>query len=237
MNITKQANKIQRWMDLTRSQDFLAPLFFRIFLAPVFISAGLTKFAAFEDTVAWFGNPDWGLGLPFPWLMAFLATTIELVGGFLLLFGLATRYIAIPLMFTMLVAIFTVHWDDGWFAIAPSNPTTSMAKPLADIGIPAAENSLANSEAVGTRLQAIRNILREHGDYDWLTEKGSVVILNNGIEFAATYFIMLLSLFFTGAGRYLSLDYWIQRQLNTRGKDSLSIQRTGVAQTADLASD
>jgi uncharacterized membrane protein YphA (DoxX/SURF4 family) len=35
------------------------------------------------------------------------------------------------------------------------------------------------------------------------------VILNNGIEFAATYFVMLLSLFFTGAGRFFSLDYWI----------------------------
>jgi len=37
------------------------------------------------------------------------------------------------------------------------------------------------------------------------------VILNNGIEFAATYFIMLLALFFIGAGRYFSMDYWIRR--------------------------
>jgi putative oxidoreductase len=38
-------------------------------------------------------------------------------------------------------------------------------------------------------------------------------VLNNGIEFAATYFIMLLALFFIGAGRYVSLDYWIARRL------------------------
>ena len=37
-------------------------------------------------------------------------------------------------------------------------------------------------------------------------------LLKNGIEFAATYFIMLLVLFFTGAGRYLSVDYWIDRR-------------------------
>ena len=37
------------------------------------------------------------------------------------------------------------------------------------------------------------------------------MVLNNGIEFAATYFIMLLVLFFTGAGNYISLDYWIAR--------------------------
>ena len=37
--------------------------------------------------------------------------------------------------------------------------------------------------------------------------------LNNGIEFAMTYFIMLLVLFFQGAGRFLSVDYWIERRL------------------------
>jgi len=41
-------------------------------------------------------------------------------------------------------------------------------------------------------------------------------VLNNGIEFAATYLVMLLSLFFTGGGRLLSLDYWLQRQLRNR---------------------
>ncbi|MDP7658904.1 MAG: hypothetical protein QGF77_03055 [Candidatus Thalassarchaeaceae archaeon] len=40
---------------------------------------------------------------------------------------------------------------------------------------------------------------------------GPVVILNNGIEFAITYFVMLLSLFFTGAGRFVSIDYWIAK--------------------------
>ena len=38
------------------------------------------------------------------------------------------------------------------------------------------------------------------------------MVLNNGIEFAATYFIMLLSLLFTGGGRYSSLDYWLARR-------------------------
>ena len=38
------------------------------------------------------------------------------------------------------------------------------------------------------------------------------MVLNNGIEFAATYFIMLLVLFFNGAGRLVSLDYWIARR-------------------------
>lgn len=205
--------RVQAWLNTSRKLDFVAPLLLRLYLAPIFVAASLTKIAAFGSTVAWFGNPDWGLGLPFPWLMAFLATATELVGGLLLFLGLATRYIAIPLMIAMLVAIFAVHWDGGWFAIAPSDPSTSMAKPLAAIGFPGAEASLANSEEVGKRLDAARSILREHGNYNWLTAKGNLVVLNNGIEFAATYFIMLLSLFFSGAGRYLSLDYWLERKI------------------------
>jgi uncharacterized membrane protein YphA (DoxX/SURF4 family) len=37
------------------------------------------------------------------------------------------------------------------------------------------------------------------------------VILNNGIEFSITYLIMLFSLFFTGAGRLFSIDYWVAK--------------------------
>lgn len=207
--ITTTMARLHGWLNMTRRLDFLAPLLFRLFLGPVFISAGLNKLMAWENTVDWFGNADWGLGLPLPGLMAFLAISAELIGGILLILGLATRYIAIPLMITMLVAAFSVHWENGWFAIAPSDPSTSMAKPLAAVGIPGAQASLANSQEVSRRLTAARSLLREHGNYSWLTGRGSFVVLNNGIEFAATYFIMLLSLFFTGAGRYASLDYWL----------------------------
>ena len=163
--------------------------------------------------VAWFGNADWGLGLPMPRLMVFLAAIAELFGGVALLLGLATRLLVLPLMITMLVAAGTTHWDNGWFAIAPADPQTSTATVLAAVGIPAAARSLQNSEEVGQRVAAAKSLLRRHGNYSWLTEKGSFVVLNNGIEFAATYFIMLLSLLFTGAGRWVSADYWIARYL------------------------
>lgn len=204
--------------DNARRADFMAPFLLRLFLAPIFISAGLTKLAAFDSTVEWFGNHDWGLGLPLPWLMAALAIAAELLGGFLLLIGLATRLVTVPLMATMLVAIFAVHWQHGWFAIAPSDPATSMAAPLAAVGFPGAADSLQNSDEVRERLIAARGILREHGNYAWLTARGPLVVLNNGIEFAATYLLMLLSLFFTGPGQYLSLDYWLRRRLRGTGQ-------------------
>ena len=159
--------------------------------------AGSKKLNSFDSTVNWFGNPDWGLGLPFPWLMAFLATWTELLGAISLLLGVALRWFAVPLMFTMVVAAGTVHWENGWQAIA-------------DPGAPFANERV---EASADKLNAARSILREHGDYDWLTSSGSIVILNSGIEFAATYFIMLLALFFTGAGRFVSVDYWVGRKI------------------------
>ena len=48
----------------------------------------------------------------------------------------------------------------------------------------------------GERLSKARALLREHGQYDWLTAKGGYVVLNNGIEFGVTYLVMLLVLFF-----------------------------------------
>ena len=86
--------------------DGVPPLLFRSFLAPVMIAAGLHKIVNFEDMVSWFGNPDWGLGLPAPALMVFLAAAAEFAGGLLLLIGLAVRWVTIPLMVSMLVAAF-----------------------------------------------------------------------------------------------------------------------------------
>lgn len=195
-----------------RHLDGLPPLLLRLYLAPVMIAVGLHKFSNWDDMVAWFGNADWGLGLPAPTLMVALAASAELFGGLALLLGLAVRWAAIPLMISMAVATATVHWQHDWFAIAPGDPDTSTAKVLAMVGIPAAQRSLENSVEVGQRVSAARSLLQEYGNYDWLTETGNFVVLNNGIEFAATYFIMLLSLFFSGGGRYVSLDYWLARR-------------------------
>ena len=188
--------KLQQLLDATRRADFLAPLAIRLYLVPVFWMAGTNKLSDVQSVAEWFGNPDWGLGLPFPLLMAWLATLTETLGAVLLLIGLGVRWISIPLMVTMLVAAFTVHWQNGWLAIAEG--TGSLL---------ANERTLAAVE----RLDRAKSLLKEHGNYEWLTEHGSFVVLNNGVEFAVTYFVMLLALFFFGAGRYLSVDHWLAR--------------------------
>ena len=107
-----------------RSFEGIAPLLVRLYLAPIMIQAGWTKIVGFDNIVTWFGNPDWGLGLPFPALMAVLVTGTEFLGGIALIFGLATRLVAIPLMFTMVVAMTAVHWDNGWLALSDSTSRT-----------------------------------------------------------------------------------------------------------------
>jgi len=191
--------RLEALLNKTRAIDFLGPLALRLYLVPIFWMAGSKKLASFEDTVAWFGNPEWGLGLPFPALLAFLATASEILGAVFLLVGFAVRWIAIPLMVTMIVAMATVHWQNGWLAIAEGG------------GIFATERTIGAIE----RLERAREILQEYGNYEWLTQHGNFVVLNNGIEFAATYLIMLLVLFFIGGGKYVSLDYWIARKFSS----------------------
>ena len=61
-------------LNATRIIDFLGPLALRVYLAPIFWMAGTGKLADMESTAAWFGNPDWSLGLPFPTVMSCLLT-------------------------------------------------------------------------------------------------------------------------------------------------------------------
>lgn len=187
-------NWAQTTLDKFRTLDFLAPLALRIYLAPVFWLAGTSKLAGFNDTVEWFGNADWGLGLPFPTLMASLALGTEIVGAVFLAIGLGVRWISVPLMVTMLVAALSVHLENGWQAVADK---MSPYPP-------------ANIDATIERLSAAKSILKEHGNYEWLIQSGNFIISNNGVEWSVTYLIMLLALFFIGAGKYVSMDYYIR---------------------------
>lgn len=193
-------NRLQDALDATRRLDFLGLLLLRLYLVPVFWMAGTHKLADIDATAAWFGNPDWGLGLPFPELLAWAAALTEAGGALLLLFGLAVRWISIALIVTMLVAIFAVHLPFGWQAIADP------AAPFAN------ERVITSAE----KIERARELLRAHGNYQWLTSSGKLVVLNNGIEFAATYLLMLVVLFFGGAGRWVSVDYWLADRLRER---------------------
>jgi uncharacterized membrane protein YphA (DoxX/SURF4 family) len=94
----------------------------------------------------------------------------------------------------MIVAAITVHLPYGWQAIA-------------DAGAPFANDRVIEA---ADKLAVAKSLLQTHGNYDWLTESGNFVILNNGVEFAVTYMIMLGALMVLGGGRYVSLDFWVK---------------------------
>jgi uncharacterized membrane protein YphA (DoxX/SURF4 family) len=124
--------------------------------------------------------------------MATLSTGTEVMGCILLALGLYTRLVSVPLAVLMSVAGFSVHWSHGWAAIAGKAMESSQ------------------------RLDGFMQWLAQNfpGRFNYITEFGDPVILNNGMEFTTTYLLMILILFFYGGGRYVSVDYWLTRKWN-----------------------
>lgn len=98
--------------DQLKKADFLPLLFIRLILAYGFYNPAKMKWADINAIGDWFGT----IGVPAPYLNAYLAAGTEALGVVLLVLGLGTRLISIPLMITMVVAIVTVHWTNGFEA-------------------------------------------------------------------------------------------------------------------------
>jgi putative oxidoreductase len=93
-------------------------IFIRIILGYVFLVAGLQKFIFPEDM-----GPGrfMEIGFPYPEFTAYFVGSFEVLGGLMVLLGLATRFAAFPLFVTMLVAIITTKFpqlDEGFWAFA-----------------------------------------------------------------------------------------------------------------------
>ena len=94
-----------------KGQDF-ALLFLRLVLAYGFWEPATKKWEDINSIAEWFDS----LGIPAAKLNAYMAASTEMAGVFLLTLGLGTRLISIPLIITMIVAIKTVHWANGFAA-------------------------------------------------------------------------------------------------------------------------
>ena len=96
------------------SRQNVALAMVRAIVGVVFLAHGLQKLFVFHygGVVGAFHQ----MGIPAPGISAALALTAETLGGLLLLIGLFTRLAAVPVAFTMLVAIVQVHLRHGFFA-------------------------------------------------------------------------------------------------------------------------
>ena len=81
----------------------------RALMSVIFIWSGCGKLMGAAGTIAYFGK----LGLPQPALALVVAVAVELGGGFLLLFGLFTRPMAVVLAFWCIATAFVAHADFG----------------------------------------------------------------------------------------------------------------------------
>jgi putative oxidoreductase len=73
-----------------------------------FFEAGWGKLTHLDGAAGFFAK----LHIPMPYFNAVLASSTETFGGLLLLIGLGSRLVSVPLMITMIVAYLTAHRGD-----------------------------------------------------------------------------------------------------------------------------
>ncbi|MGH7526632.1 MAG: DoxX family protein [Gemmatimonadales bacterium] len=85
-------------------------LILRIVIAAVLLYHGVPKLLDFGGTASGFAS----MNIPAPTLSAAFALISEVVGGVLLLLGIATDLAGLLVVIDMLGAIATVHWSAGF---------------------------------------------------------------------------------------------------------------------------
>lgn len=98
----------QTGLNLLSNVAWFPPLFARICIGYAFYETGKGKLLNIERPIALFTS----LGIPFPQANAIFVSWLECVGGVLVMLGLCTRLVSIPLAATMAVAIGTAKWAE-----------------------------------------------------------------------------------------------------------------------------
>ncbi|BCO19073.1 oxidoreductase [Alteromonas sp. KC3] len=102
---------------LFTTNDSLANLVLRVPTGIILAAHGAQKLFAWFGGYGLEGTGQWmeSIGLAPGFLMALLAGSAEFFGGIALILGLLTRPAAIVSAFTMVIAIFSVHFSNGLF--------------------------------------------------------------------------------------------------------------------------
>ena len=197
-----------------RGLDFLPPLLLRLFLAPLLWVSGSNK-------LGFFTSPDFVWFNPFTWMKldnpVFEATTA----------GLA-KIPLIPEALTSLLAV-SIGWLEvvGAFLLLIGFAVRWISLPLLALIILTALIAL-NGESL---IASVKDLLMNHGYTD---------MSDSSFNKALIYFIMLLTLFFMGAGRFFSVDWFLHRRLNKRiiasdaEKAALAARKQAKADPFDL---
>jgi len=101
------------YKEFTRMSEYtksIGLLLLRFMLAYTFFQPAMMKWNDIDSVISWFTY----MGIPFPALNAYMAASTEMTGVVLLTLGFLTRFISIPLIVIMFVAIATVHGHNGF---------------------------------------------------------------------------------------------------------------------------
>jgi putative oxidoreductase len=102
---------------LTATDDSLATTILRVVLGIVFFAHGAQKMLGWFGGYGFAGTMGFFTGMMhIPAFFAFLAIAAEFFGGLGLILGLLTRVAAFGIAVNMLVAVFLVHSQFGFFA-------------------------------------------------------------------------------------------------------------------------
>jgi len=92
---------------LLKKLSWAPPLMIRLFMGTLFLLTGHGKLTHLPDVIKYFTE----LGIPLAQIQAPFVACVEFFGGACLLVGLATRWVALPLAGTMVVALITAKSD------------------------------------------------------------------------------------------------------------------------------
>jgi putative oxidoreductase len=124
MNLALSFNFLNRLLATTGDHlRSVLLLVVRLYWGWSFFNTGGKKLMHLEGTAAYFAE----LHLPAAKLNAFMAGTVECVGGLLLLLGLATRISCTGLIFTMLVAYATAEREALYAILSDTDKFTGAA--------------------------------------------------------------------------------------------------------------
>ncbi len=96
------------WLAISDALNWLAPLLMRLYFGYFWVETGWGKLQNLDAFTQHF--VEWGI--PYPHLSAVLSGYTEWIGGILIMIGLLTRLVSIPLLFNMLVAVVQVKWPE-----------------------------------------------------------------------------------------------------------------------------
>jgi putative oxidoreductase len=105
MTVTALVDRMKPIVDRLERSQWIPQLLVRLFVGYFFFETGWAKAGSLDALAERFA----GWGIPWPAFNAALSAWTELVGGALIVLGLATRLAALPLCFNMIVAVLVVN--------------------------------------------------------------------------------------------------------------------------------